>query len=46
VYPQSHFDWAAEVILELKAKAREVRGVRIERQAPFLRHFTAELRWA
>jgi tryptophanase len=46
VYTQSHFDWAAEVILELKAKAREVRGVRIERQAPFLRHFTAELRWA
>jgi tryptophanase len=46
VYTQSHFDWAAEVILELKAKAREVRGVRIARQAPVLRHFTAELRWA
>jgi tryptophanase len=46
VYTQSHFDWAAEVILELKAKARDVRGVRIVRQAPVLRHFTAELRWA
>jgi tryptophanase len=46
VYTQSHFDWAAEVILELKAKAREVRGVRIVRQAPYLRHFTAELAWA
>jgi tryptophanase len=46
VYTQSHFDYAAEVILELKARAGEVRGVRIERQAPFLRHFTAELRWA
>ena len=31
VYTQSHFDYAAEVILELAAKARTVRGVRIER---------------
>jgi tryptophanase len=46
VYTQSHFDWAAEVIVELKARASEVRGVRFERQAPFLRHFTAEMRWA
>jgi tryptophanase len=46
VYTQSHFDYAAEVILELRAKAREVRGVRIARQSPFLRHFTAEMRWA
>jgi tryptophanase len=46
VYTQSHFDYAAEVMLELKARASEVRGVRIVRQAPYLRHFTAELRWA
>ncbi|HUL58889.1 MAG TPA: tryptophanase [Anaeromyxobacteraceae bacterium] len=46
VYTQSHFDYAAEVILELKAKARQVRGVRIEKQSRYLRHFTAELRWA
>ena len=46
VYTQSHFDYAAEVILELAAKAREVRGVRIARQSKFLRHFTAELEWA
>jgi tryptophanase len=46
VYTQSHFDYAAEVILELKARARAVRGVRIERQSRYLRHFTAELRWA
>jgi tryptophanase len=46
VYTQSHFDYAAEVMLELKARAGEVRGVRIVRQAPFLRHFTAELGWA
>jgi tryptophanase len=46
VYTQSHFDYAAEVIVEAKAKAIEVRGVRIERQSRTLRHFTAELRWA
>ncbi len=46
VYTQSHFDYAAEVIAEVKARAREVRGVRIERQSRTLRHFTAELRWA
>lgn len=46
VYTQSHFDYAAEVIAEVKAKASEVRGVRIAKQARHLRHFTAELRWA
>jgi len=46
VYTQSHFDCAAEVILELAAKAREVRGVRIRRQSRYLRHFTAEFEWA
>ncbi len=46
VYTQSHFDYAAEIICELKAKADSVRGVRIARQSKFLRHFTAEFRWA
>jgi tryptophanase len=46
VYTQSHFDYAAEVILETRARAAAVRGVRIERQARWLRHFTAELSWA
>lgn len=46
VYTQSHFDYAAETIVEAKARAAEVRGVRIERQSRYLRHFTAELRWA
>ncbi|WP_242360855.1 tryptophanase [Anaeromyxobacter sp. SG17] len=46
VYTQSHFDYAAEVICELKAKAREVRGVRFTHQAKYLRHFTAEFCWA
>jgi tryptophanase len=46
VYTQSHFDYAAEAIIEAKAKAKAVRGVRFERQARYLRHFTAEMRWA
>jgi tryptophanase len=46
VYTQSHFDYAAEVILDLRSRASSVRGVRIAKQARWLRHFTAELRWA
>ncbi len=46
VYTQSHFDYAAEVICELKAKAEQVRGVRITKQSKFLRHFTAQFAWA
>jgi tryptophanase len=46
VYTQSHFDYAAEVICELKAKASTVRGVRITRQSRHLRHFTAWFEWA
>jgi len=46
VYTQSHFDYAAEVICELKARARAVKGVRFARQSKYLRHFTAQFRWA
>lgn len=42
MYTQSHFDCAAEVIAEAKAKAGRVRGVR---QSPYRRHFTAEFEW-
>ena len=45
MYTQSHFDFAAEVIAEVKARAREIRGVRIVKQSPYLRHFTAEFAW-
>ena len=45
MYTQSHFDFAAEVIAEVKAKAREIRGVKIVKQSKYLRHFTAELGW-
>lgn len=46
MYTQSHFDYAAEVIAEVKHKAREIRGVTITKQPQFLRHFTAEFAWA
>lgn len=46
VYTQSHFDYAAEVIREVKENAASVRGVRFVRQTRYLRHFTAEMRWA
>jgi tryptophanase len=46
VYTQSHFDFAAEVICEVKAKAESVRGVRIVKQSKYLRHFGAEMAWA
>ncbi len=42
MYTQSHFDYAAEAICELKARAHEVKGVKMVKQAKYLRHFTAE----
>jgi tryptophanase len=45
MYTQSHFDYAAEVIAEVKQKAAEIRGVRIVRQPRYLRHFTCEMDW-
>ena len=45
MYTQSHFDYAAEVIEEVKQKAAHIRGVRITKQPPFLRHFTCECAW-
>lgn len=45
MYTQSHFDYAAEVIAEVKEKAESIRGVRITRQPRFLRHFTCECAW-
>jgi tryptophanase len=44
-YTQSHFDYAAEVIGEVKDDADAIRGVRIVRQPGSLRHFTCECAW-
>jgi tryptophanase len=46
VYTQSHFDYVAEVLCELKQNAGSVRGVRIVKQSKYLRHFTAQCQWA
>ena len=45
MYTQSHFDFAAEVIAELKDKAADIRGVRIVKQPKYLRHFTCDCEW-
>ncbi len=44
-YTQSHFDYAAEVIADVKEKASSIRGVRIVKQPKLLRHFTCECAW-
>jgi tryptophanase len=41
VYTQSHFDYVIEVILQVFAHAGSLRGMKLEYQAPTLRHFTA-----
>jgi tryptophanase len=41
VYTQSHVDYCLEVVLDLFRSLDRVRGVRIVREAPTLRHFTA-----
>ena len=43
VYTQSHIDYLIEAILEVNATRDRLRGYRITAQAPFLRHFTAEM---
>jgi tyrosine phenol-lyase len=42
VYSNSHLDYVAQVVVECFLNRDKLRGVRIVRQAPFLRHFTAE----
>jgi tyrosine phenol-lyase len=44
VYTQSHVDYVIEVILEVWNRRREIRGLELVYQAPFLRHFTARFR--
>jgi tryptophanase len=44
-YTQSHVDYAIEVVTRVAARAGELRGLRIVREAPALRHFTAQFEW-
>jgi tryptophanase len=44
VYTQSHIDYVVEAILEVNERKREIRGLEIVEQPPFLRHFSARFR--
>jgi len=41
VYTQSHVDYVIEVFDEIKDAANDTKGLRIVKETPFLRHFTA-----
>ncbi len=43
VYTQAHVNYMLEVFEQLHADRESKKGLRITKQAPFLRHFTAEL---
>lgn len=43
VYTESHLRFVADALAELYTRRHELRGFRLLREAPFLRHFTAEL---
>jgi tryptophanase len=42
VYTNSHLEYVAEVVKRLHRDPGKLRGVKIVRQAPVLRHFTAQ----
>jgi tryptophanase len=43
VYTQSHVDYVVEIILRVWERRKQIKGMRITYEAPFLRHFTAHL---
>jgi tyrosine phenol-lyase len=43
VYTQSHIDYVIEVILQVWQQREHIRGFKLNYEAPFLRHFTAQL---
>jgi tryptophanase len=44
VYTQSHIDYVVEAILEVNERREHIRGLAIETEPPFLRHFSARFR--
>ncbi len=42
VYTASHMRYVAEALIDLFKNRDKVRGLRIVRESPFLRHFTAQ----
>jgi len=43
VYTQAHVNFVADTIAEMYDARHEAKGLKLTKQAPFLRHFTAEL---
>jgi tryptophanase len=43
VYTQSHIDYVVEIILRVWERRKQIKGMRLTYEAPFLRHFTAHL---
>jgi tryptophanase len=43
VYTQSHIEYVVEVVVDVWSQRRQIRGLRLVSEAPFLRHFTARL---
>ncbi len=43
VYTASHLKYVADALIELHSNRGKIRGLKILRESPFLRHFTAEL---
>jgi tyrosine phenol-lyase len=43
VYTQSHIDYVVEIILSVWERRKEIKGIRLTYEAPFLRHFTAHM---
>jgi len=41
VYTQTHLDYVASVLAEIRGRREELRGMRFTYEPPFLRHFTA-----
>ena len=44
VYTQSHIDYVAEVIIEVYQEREKLKGFKIVKEPPILRHFTAEFK--
>ena len=46
VYTQSHLNYSAQAIIDFyKKEANQLRGVKITKEAPCLRHFTSHFAW-
>jgi tryptophanase len=43
VYTQSHIDFVAEIIIDVFEKRDCIKGLKVEQESVFLRHFTAHM---